>query len=187
MPRRIFKSLSRQRHHWKALWFLRPARLLLENSAYWSLNRRNVTRAFALGLLLAFVPLPVHTVLAALLALLLRLNIPATVAGTLIVNPLTAVPIYIVCYRIGRTLLSAPPQPFHFEASLHWLTTGLLPIWKPFLLGCLVVGTLTAVAGYILLGGIWHITLVLKYHSRKRESAAKSVQSSTKWPDSQVR
>ena len=161
---------------------MRPARLLLESSEYWSLNRRNVTRAFALGLLLAFVPLPVHMVLAALLALLLRLNIPAAVAGTLIVNPLTAVPIYILCYRVGRMLLSAPPQPFHFEATLHWLSTGLLPIWKPFLLGCLVVGTLTAVAGYILLGGIWHLSLVLKYHRRKRESAAKTLQSSSKNP-----
>jgi uncharacterized protein (DUF2062 family) len=180
MPRRVFKTLSRQRHLWKTRWFLRPARVLLESSQYWSLNRRNVTRAFALGLLLAFIPLPVHMALAAALALLLRLNIPAAVAGTLIVNPLTAVPIYILCYRVGRALLSAPPRPFHFEASLHWLSTGLLPIWKPFLLGCLVVGTLAATLGYLLLGGIWHLSLVLKYHKRKRESAAKSLQLPTK-------
>ena len=168
MPRRVFKSLSRQRHFWKDRWFLRPARLLLENSAYWSLNRRNVTRAFALGLFLAFVPLPVHLILAPALALALRLNIPAAVAGTLIVNPLTAVPLFIVAYRVGRQLLSEPPRPFHFELSLHWLTTGLLPIWKPFLLGCLVMGTTTALIGYVLLGSAWHLSLVLKYHSRKR-------------------
>jgi uncharacterized protein (DUF2062 family) len=172
MPRRVFKSISRQRHQWKGRWFLRPARLLLENPAYWSLNRRNVTRAFSLGLLLAFVPLPVHVVLAAALALLLRLNLPAAVAGTLIVNPLTAVPLYIIAYRVGRLLLSAPPRPFHFELSLQWLSSGLLPIWKPFLLGCLVTGMLTALTGYLLLGGLWHLSLVLKYHRRKRQSAA---------------
>ena len=33
---------------------MRPFRLLLEHPVYWSLNRRNVTRAFALGLFLAF-------------------------------------------------------------------------------------------------------------------------------------
>ncbi len=180
MPRRVFKSISRQRHLWKDRWFLRPARLLLENPAYWSLNRRNVTRAFALGLLLAFVPLPVHMVLAAALALLLRLNIPAAVAGTLIVNPLTAVPLYILAYRVGRMMLSAPPRPFHFDLSLHWLATGLLPIWKPFLLGCLVMGTATALLGYLVLGGLWHASLVIKYHRRKREAAAKTAQSSIK-------
>jgi len=39
-----------------------------------------------------------------------------------------------------------------------WITTALLPIWKPFLLGCLAMGLLTAVTGYILLGGIWHLS-----------------------------
>ena len=43
---------------------MRPFRLLLEHPAYWTLNRRNVTRAFALGLFISFVPLPVHILLA---------------------------------------------------------------------------------------------------------------------------
>jgi uncharacterized protein (DUF2062 family) len=47
------------------------------------------------------------------------------------------------------------------------LATGLLPVWKPFLLGCLVLGTTTAAIGYALLAGIWHVGLVLKYHERK--------------------
>jgi uncharacterized protein (DUF2062 family) len=171
MPRRVFKPLSRQRHFWKDRWFLRPARMLLENPEYWSLNRRNVTRAFALGLFLAYIPLPIHAIVAAALALLFRLNIPAAVFGTLIVNPLTAVPLYVVAYRVGRLILSVPPRPFHFELSLHWMSTGLLPIWKPFLLGCFVMGAVTSLLGYIVLGSIWHISLVMKYHRRKRRVA----------------
>ena len=62
---------------------MRPFRLLLEHPVYWSLNRRSVTRAFALGLFIAFVPMPIHLLLGAALALLLRLNVPAAVAGTL--------------------------------------------------------------------------------------------------------
>jgi uncharacterized protein (DUF2062 family) len=174
MPRRLFKPLSRQRHFWKDRWFLRWARLLLDNPEYWSLNRRNVTTAFALGLFLAFIPLPIHAVGAAILALLLRLNIPAAVCGTLIVNPLTAVPLYVLAYRVGRMILSEPPHPFHFELSLHWISTSLLPIWKPFLLGCMVIGAVTAIVGYIVLGSVWHISLVLKYHRRKRRVAPES-------------
>src|SRR5919106_4245879 len=99
MPRRFFKSMSRQRQRWKQRWFMRPFRLLLEHPAYWSLNRRSVTRAFALGLFIAFVPLPIHVILGAALALALRLNVPAAIVGTFITNPLTLVPIYWAAYR----------------------------------------------------------------------------------------
>jgi hypothetical protein len=167
MPRRLFKPMSRQRHFWSERWFMRPFKLVLGNPAYWSLNRRNVTRAMALGLLLAFAPIPGHTILAGLLALALRLNVPAALTGTLLVNPFTMVPIYMFCYRVGRILLDLPPRRFNIEMSWEWLTHGLLPVWKPFLLGCAVVGTTTAIFGYILLGSIWHLQLVLSYHRRK--------------------
>lgn len=167
MPRRFFKPMSRQRHFWSERWFMRPFKLLLGNSAYWSLNRRNVTRAFALGLLLAFMPIPGHTILGGLLAIALRLNVPAALTGTLVVNPFTMVPIYVFCYRVGRILLDLPPRRFNIDLSWEWLTHGLLPIWKPFLLGCSVVGVSTALAGYVLLGSLWHLQLVMSYHRRK--------------------
>jgi uncharacterized protein (DUF2062 family) len=167
MPRRVFKSLSRQRQRWKERWFMRPFRLLLDHPAYWSLNRRNVARAFALGLFIAFVPLPIHVLLATALALLLRLNIPAAVMGTFLTNPLTIVPVYVFAYWVGCTLLGIHGRALHFEMSWDWLSTGLLPVWKPFLLGCLVMGVLTAIVGYALLAGMWHLGLVLKYHERK--------------------
>lgn len=167
MPRRVFKALSRQRHRWQKRWFMRPFQLLLDHPVYWSLNRRNVTRAFALGLFLSFVPLPVHLVLAAALALVLRLNIPAAVLGTLVANPLTVVPMYVLAYWVGCHLLGIHERPFAFQLTWDWLTNQLLPVWKPFLLGCLVMGTVTALVGYIVLGGIWHLSLVLKYHERK--------------------
>src|SRR5437868_11034361 len=123
VPPRVSKSLRRQRHRWKARWFMRPFHLFLENPAYWTLNRRNVTRAFALGLFLSFVPLPVHLVLAVVLALILRLNIPAAVTGTLLANPLTIVPMYVLAYLLGCQLLGIHERRFAFELSWDWLTT----------------------------------------------------------------
>jgi len=146
---------------------MRPFATWIDNPAYWSLNRRSVTRAFALGLFLAFVPLPIHALLATTLALLLRLNLPAAVVGTFLTNPVTMVPMFVFAYWVGCSLLAAPPDPFHFEMSWRWFTTQLVPIWKPFLLGCLVMGLAAAATGYILLGGLWHLTLVVKYHERK--------------------
>ncbi len=150
---------------------MRPFAAWLENPAYWSLNRHNVTRAFALGLFLAFVPIPIHALLATAFALLLRLNIPAAVVGTFLANPLTMVPMFVFAYWVGCALLMVPRDPIHFEMSWQWFTTELLPIWKPFLLGCLAMGLAAAAAGYIVLGGLWHLTLVARYRERRPNSA----------------
>jgi hypothetical protein len=64
-------------------------------------------------------------------------------------------------------LLGLPQRRFNIEMSWEWLTHGLLPVWKPFLLGCAVVGTATAIVGYVLLGSIWHLQLVVSYYRRK--------------------
>ncbi|MET0533487.1 MAG: DUF2062 domain-containing protein [Steroidobacter sp.] len=174
MPRRVFKPLSRQRHRWKDRWFMRPFRLLLEHPVYWTLNRRNVTRAFAMGLMISFVPIPVHFLLATLVALTLRLNVPAAIFGTFLANPLTMVPMYMAAYWVGCHLLGISGHEIAFQMTWDWLRTALLPIWKPFLLGCVVLGASAAICGYIVLGGIWHLSLVLKYHERKGATNAKA-------------
>jgi len=173
MPRRFFKRLSRQRHSLKNRWFTRPFQTLLEHPAYWSINRRSVTRAVALGMFIAFVPLPIHIPLATIGALLLRVNVPVAIATVFVNNPLTMVPLFYCAYWIGSHLVGAPLHTFAFELSWQWLQTDLLPIWKPFLLGCLVLGLAVAAASYVVLGGLWHLTLVLKYHERKRLGSAK--------------
>jgi uncharacterized protein len=174
MPRRLFKPLSRQRHRWKERWFMRPFRLLLEHPAYWSLNRRHVTRAFALGLFVSFVPLPVQMALGATLAIVLRVNVPAAIAGTMFANPVTMVPMYLAAYWLGCRMLGLTAGEVSFDMSWQWLTTTLLPIWKPFLLGCMVLGTLSALAGYALLSGIWRLSVVLKYYKRRGEPTSTS-------------
>jgi len=78
---------------------------------------------------------------------------------------------YISAYWVGCHLLGVSFHNIAFELSWEWLTTALIPIWKPFLLGCLILGIATAVTGYVTVGGLWHLTLVLKYHKRKEVSA----------------
>ena len=173
MPRRLAKRLSRQRHTLANRWFMRPFQRLLSNPVYWSVHRSNVTRAVALGLFIAFIPLPVHTVLAPTLAVVFGVNLPITLATTFVSNPLTMVPQYYFAYLTGSRLLGLQPGAFAFEMSWNWLQTSLLPIWKPFLLGCLVLGSASALIGYVLLGTLWHITLVMKYHERKRPRRSK--------------
>jgi uncharacterized protein (DUF2062 family) len=174
MPRRVFKRLSRRRHAWRSQWYLKPFRSVLADSVYWSLNRRSVTRAFGIGLFIAFVPLPIHFALAVGAALALRINLPVAVAAVFFTNPLTVVPLYFLAYWVGSKLLGLALVPFRFELSWAWLISDLHVIWKPFLLGCFVLGLATAVTGYVLLGSIWHLSLVLRYRRRAREASRES-------------
>jgi uncharacterized protein (DUF2062 family) len=48
-----------------------------------------------------------------------------------------------------------------------WFTSTVAPVWKPLLLGCFVMGTLTALTGYLVLSAFWRLSLVLRYHRRK--------------------
>jgi len=152
---------------------MRPFRALLANPAYWSVHRASVTRAVAVALFVAFIPLPIHLPTVTVLALLLQVNLPVAIATVFVSNPLTMVPQYYVCYWVGSHLLGTHLHEFAFEMSWQWIQTGLLPIWKPFLLGCLVLGAAAAVTGYVILGSLWHVTLVMKYHERKRPRSAK--------------
>ncbi len=175
MPRRLFKNLSRRRHHWQAKWFMKPFHSVLGDPAYWSTNRRNVTRALALGLFIAFVPLPLHIFLAALLAIALRVNLPVTLTAVFFTNPLTIVPLYYTAYWIGCHLLGLPMLdrlPSYSADTLLPVWHG--PFWRPFLLGSLIMGLAVAALGYVLLGTFWHTTLVRKYYQRKRNGKSKN-------------
>jgi len=174
MIRRSFKRLARQRHRVKSYWAMRPFKNFLENPAYWSLHRNNVTRAFALGLLISFIPLPVHMVLVSILALLLHVNIPIAFATIWISNPVTWVPQYVFAHWVGTKLLGEHTRTLAFEMSWDWIAHGLLPVWKPLFLGCAVVGVVTAVVGFFGLSLLWHVTLVMKYHERKRAARARN-------------
>ena len=124
--------------------------------------------AFALGLFLVFMPIPGHTLIAALLALALRINIPVAALTTLISNPLTMGPIYYLAYRVGQQLLGLPPQRFTFEFSLDWLTGSFGYLWQPLLLGGALLGALAAAIGYIALDLLWRASLADYLEARRR-------------------
>src|SRR5688500_11506342 len=95
MPRRFFKKFSPAPHALRDRWYFRPFRArLLADPRLWSVQRRAVTGAVGAGLTICFVPLPVHVPLAALVAVIFRLNIPAIILTVFLVNPLTFVPLY---------------------------------------------------------------------------------------------
>lgn len=149
---------------------MKPFAFVFGDAAFWSLNRRNVTRAVALGFFIAFMP-PVipHTLLALLAAIALRVNIPVTLAAIFLTNPVTMVPLYYAAYWSGCFVLGIKPLTRLPQAGPDsWLPAFHGPFMEPFILGCLMLGLAAAVGAYIVLGLSWHFTLVYKFYKRKR-------------------
>ncbi len=146
-----------------------PFRHLLHDQRLWGIRRKTVVPAFAIGLFIAFMPFPGHTLTAALLALAFRVNIPVAALATWVSNPVTMFAMYPAAYQLGRRLLHTPLREFEFEMSWNWVTHTFVTIWQPMLLGCLILAIAASAIGYITLDFFWRSSIV-DYKTRKRQS-----------------
>ncbi|HUN71686.1 MAG TPA: DUF2062 domain-containing protein, partial [Steroidobacteraceae bacterium] len=89
MPRRVLKKLLPTPAQLQSHWLLRHFGERMLDPRLWALHRRAITGAFGVGIAICFIPLPVHLVVAVLIAIVWRLNVPAIYGTTLLVNPLT--------------------------------------------------------------------------------------------------
>lgn len=84
---------------------------LLDRPGLWHFDRRGVALGAALGVFFGFL-IPVAQIFAAaLVALVLRANLPVAAVATLVSNPLTYGPIFVLAYRTGSALLGEAPDP----------------------------------------------------------------------------
>ncbi len=169
MPKKFIKRIMPDHQTIRNHKHLRLFGGLLLDPNLWHLNRRSVAGAFAVGLFMAFVPVPFQMVLAAAAAIPLRVNLPLSVGLVWITNPITMPPIFYGTYKLGAWLMGIPPRPFHFELSFTWLAHQLGAIWQPFLLGCFVAGVISAVIGYGAIRLLWRWHVVKAYHQRKHQ------------------
>jgi uncharacterized protein (DUF2062 family) len=173
MPRRLLKRIIPAPDLLRERWAVRLFGERIADPQLWTLHRRGVTYAFGAGLAISFVPLPVHLLLAALVAIIWRINLPVTYGTTwLFANPFTAVPLYYLAYRVGAALMHAPRQHFRFVADLRWLRHGLLPVWEPFLVGCLACALCSGVLGWLLMEIVWRWQVTTRYRARHAPQSA---------------
>jgi uncharacterized protein len=172
MPRRLLKKICPSPGVLQKRWYLRPFGDRIADPRIWALHRRAVTTAFGVGLAIAFIPLPVHMVVAGVVAIACRINFAAIYGATLLVNPLTCVPVYYTAYRVGTTLLGISPEGFHFHPTWEWFQTSLEPVWKPFLLGCTACAVVAGLLGWLVLELIWRWRVTARYRARHVPSTA---------------
>ncbi len=168
MPRKLLRKLLPQRRQMSGEWYLRPLAAVLHDPALWALHRKSIAKALALGLFIALLPLPGQTVLAALAAVWIRVNLPVTVAAVFVTNPITIVPIFVTAYRLGAGLLGVEPQPLTIDLSFGWLMAELTRYWQPLWAGSLLLAALTAAVGYLFANLAWRAAITLKYRQRRQ-------------------
>jgi uncharacterized protein len=143
----------------------------------WHLNRRSVAGAFAVGLFLAFLPIPMQMLLAAAVAIWLRVNLPISVLLVWVSNPLTMPPIFYTAYTIGRWILNEPRRSFRVEWSMEWFTSDFLTIWKPLLTGSLLLAVVASALGYIAIRLLWWLSVVERMKIRQARLRRRLIQS----------
>lgn len=132
----------------------------------WEYNIQSVPRGVAIGMFIAFIPLPIQMLLAIIFAILLRANVPLAVAATWITNPFTFIPISYCIHNLGERVLGVQHHDIiirRLEFNGNWgeafevITNWAHTLGKPFLVGLPIVAFGVALFIYILITVIWFI------------------------------
>lgn len=153
-----------------------------------------IGRGISAGVFAAFTPFyGLHFLLAVILARVIRGNIFAAAIGTLFGNPLTYVPIGIVCFQLGNAILGRPATTFGSEegmivafshaggalwhnflalfshAEMEWALLARLwgDFFLPYAIGGVAPGLVAALASY------WLVVPLIRAYKARRAGAAR--------------
>jgi uncharacterized protein (DUF2062 family) len=152
---------------------------LLHHPNLWHLNRGSVAGGVAIGLFSGLVPGPFQMLMAAILAIPLRVNLPVALFTTLYTNPFTIGPLYVLAYEYGKLLTGGngqmTPEPefewSHIGVSLEALTRWLISLGKPLAVGLVALALTLAALGWIGVQAGWRAYVILSWRRRKARRA----------------
>ncbi len=174
MPRRIIKKYMPNPKVVRKHKFIKLFGSLLHDANLWHLNRRSVSGAFAVGLFAAFIPVPAQMLLAAAIAIVVRVNLPIAVGLVWITNPVTIPFILFLAFKIGNLFTGSPVTPTELEFTFESLQNGLGDVWVPVLIGCIILAIGCAITGYLLIHLVWRIKVIQAWNERRAKKERKN-------------
>ena len=152
---------------------LGPVRDLLLEPELWHFHRRAVSGAVFIGLFCAFLPIPFQMLVAGLLAVFARCNVPISVALVWITNPFTFAPMFFFAYKLGAWLLDMEVTRIEWEFSLSWFVSTMAAIGAPLLLGSVICGWVSGLTGVVLSRWLWRRHIVRRWRQRRERRLAR--------------
>jgi uncharacterized protein (DUF2062 family) len=170
--RRLLPDPHTLREH-RALRWLGPR---LHHPRLWHVNRRGIAMGLAVGVFFGLL-IPVAQIpAAAIVALLLRANIPAAIASTLVTNPITFAPVYYAAYRLGEWMLGAEGaiSARELENVAEQTSTGMV-LWMerlstvgaPLALGLISLAATLSILLYFAVHWTWRLRIVRAWRKRR--------------------
>ena len=135
--KKFFKKYTPDRDTVKSNKMLNFLGSSLFHEELWKFNRISFCRATAIGVFLGWMPMLFQMIPAAYFAVVFRANLPLSVAGVWISNPITMPPMMYFAYLVGNWLLNLDPQYKVFELTMDWIESAWGNIWEPLLIGSL--------------------------------------------------
>ncbi|NVK43604.1 MAG: DUF2062 domain-containing protein [Oceanospirillaceae bacterium] len=171
MPRKLIKKYMPDAHRVRSHRHLSWLGDHLHDPNLFHLTRKSVSRATLVGIFCAFLPIPLQMLVAAIIAVVARSNLPISVGLVWLTNPLTMPPVFYFTYNVGTFLLDAPTKHVEFDLSLANLGAEIAAVWWPLLLGSVICGIFFAALGYaaVQLFWIWHVNRSWKRRSESRD------------------
>jgi uncharacterized protein (DUF2062 family) len=172
MPKRLIKKITPDHDTIRNHRHLQIFGSLLHDPNLFHMNRRSISGALAVGLFWAMIPIPFQMVTSAATAIIVRVNLPLSIALVWITNPFTMPPIFYINYLVGAWLLNTPEMENNFEVSMEWFTRSMDQIWQPLYFGSAVAGIILGAAGYVAMRLLWRLHIVTRFRERRARKKA---------------
>ena len=149
------KSFLPRKHHVEGSFASRILGATLLRHEYWSFKGEALAKGLAVGLFVAFTPtLGIQMLLTCIVILFIPGNLPIALATCWLTNPITAVPVYMVEWRIGKFILGifghdsgAPPGIVEHDSFIDFVT-NIFQQGGTLWLGSIISSAIIALAGY---------------------------------------
>jgi uncharacterized protein len=156
----------------------------LHDPCLWQLNRRSVAKGVAIGMFFGLM-IPVAQIpAAAIVALIFRGNLWVAAVATLVSNPFTYAPLYILAYQIGGNLVGFPnpdrPGAVLSEAPdflefVAFISTWITGVGAPLIVGMGLMALVGGVLGFVGTHWVWRLRVLKKRRLRPQANAPKTL------------
>ncbi len=159
---------------------MRPFAARVLRSELWRFTRRSVPRGVALGMLVGIIVPFAQILIASLLCLSVRANVPVAALTTFVTNPVTTPLIWVLSYNVGSVLLRVDAMTVvapvntavsnsEFGDMLQWLTGATLVT----AFGLVVVAVVSAALSYLVTSFTWRFIVAGRRTTQLRHRRAR--------------